>query len=317
MNCNNRPGQRAGGKHFICKVLSLALLLMSSPVSAQLFALSMHGKVQGYLFGSTHRAIYGVPIQFKRLERAIADSRFVVLETAEGISNELQHATLPLDQQSDVHGLAEEGVKPCIREAYDEMVQVAGARPSLNLDFRSAPFFFANRYFGFSVDRYYPAVVKSGYDQLILEFARKKKLNIASLESAQEKLEIVNSFQSRDSYAILSTLCQLRHNDAARDMFIQFNVSMGDYYTAEDTDQLARNHLALYSFLGASEDFLKKFMADRNDRMASKIEKMTKNGYRPFVAIGAAHLGGGNGIVSQLKAAGFDVRWIPANDTHQ
>ncbi len=309
---HKKPVGRVRRKHQIYSLLSFGLLLISSSVRAQLFELSIDGKTQGYLFGSTHSGLKDVPIQFRRLEHAIADSKFVVMETAEGISTELQEKSLSLDQQTNVHGLAEESVKPCIRQAYDEMVQEGAARPSQNRDFRSVPFLFAHRYLGFSVDKYLPAVDRRGYDRLILEFARKKSLPVASLESAQEKVEIIAGFRSSDSYAILSKLCQLEQNEAAREMFVQFNRDTGHYYVSEDADQLAKNHQAMYTFLGAGDDFIDKFFFDRNRKMANKIEKMTRKiVYRPFFAVGAAHLGGDTGIVKTLIVSGMGVKLIP------
>jgi len=57
---------------------------------------------------------------------------------------------------------------------------------------------------------------------------------------------------------------------------------------------------------GLAERFNKALILERNDRMAERmIPMVVEGGY--FVAVGAMHLPGDNGLLQQLAEAGFDV----------
>jgi len=56
----------------------------------------------------------------------------------------------------------------------------------------------------------------------------------------------------------------------------------------------------------AQEAFTKTMLNDRNITMANGIEKITKT-KTAFIAVGAAHLGGENGVIQLLRDKGFTV----------
>jgi uncharacterized protein YbaP (TraB family) len=77
-------------------------------------------------------------------------------------------------------------------------------------------------------------------------------------------------------------------------------------YKSQDVEKL---------YLGAVEDeksdpdFQKKLLDDRNTAWIPKIEAFVKD--KPtFIAVGAGHLGGKNGVIQLLRAKGYDVKAI-------
>lgn len=58
-------------------------------------------------------------------------------------------------------------------------------------------------------------------------------------------------------------------------------------------------------------DFQRRLIDDRNLRMAQRIDAMHAAGHRVFVAVGALHLVGPQGLPALLAARGYQVRAVP------
>ncbi len=77
----------------------------------------------------------------------------------------------------------------------------------------------------------------------------------------------------------------------------------GDAHALEE--ELARERAEGTAF---ARDVLPRLVDDRNETMARKIAAIATSGEQAFVAVGALHLVGPNGIVALLRARGFSVR---------
>jgi uncharacterized protein YbaP (TraB family) len=60
----------------------------------------------------------------------------------------------------------------------------------------------------------------------------------------------------------------------------------------------------------AMQPLLEALLDQRNREMAVRIDKQLKAGRRPFVAVGAGHLGGASGLLAQLAGKGYRLRQL-------
>ena len=149
-------------------------------------------------------------------------------------------------------------------------------------------------------------IVKMGYspelgiDRYFMQQARGRK-EVLQLESMEEQMDLLLSF-SDDDLMLKHTLISL---DKLPKMIFDLINSWknGDEKLLEKimlTDQ--KNEYPEFNGL------LKRLIEDRNVTMTVKIQNMLNESKDYFVVVGAGHLVGEKGIVSQLKRNGFSVQ---------
>ncbi len=127
---------------------------------------------------------------------------------------------------------------------------------------------------------------------------------VVGLETVVEQMESMNSV---DSAPLLRTvLQQLEADDKLNDMF----ATMTDMYLDGDVGMFMP---LSYHVLGTTEaedagyaDFMKKMIVDRNIRMAERAAPLLKTG-NAFIAVGALHLIGEQGLVELFRKQGYTV----------
>ncbi len=134
------------------------------------------------------------------------------------------------------------------------------------------------------------------YEQELTEMAKKEKKEIVGLETIQEQMEIVSSIPVEDQMDDLkaSTASMLR----------DYNEMLEAYVTQNLTE--------LEKVSTDSEGFDKmeaKLLTERNDRWVKAIQEVLAK-QSTFFAVGAMHLVGENGLIEQLKAAGYTVEAV-------
>jgi uncharacterized protein YbaP (TraB family) len=147
-----------------------------------------------------------------------------------------------------------------------------------------------------------------GLDVHFADRATKDSKKIIALESAASQFAMMNSLSAELQQELLDvTLRELENNEVPA--LIQTMVSS---WTTSDLGQLER-------VLGAEEkklskdrasEFHDKFLTRRNQAMAEKIAAMLRDKPEVFVAVGAAHLLGEDGIVALLRKKGYQVRQL-------
>jgi uncharacterized protein YbaP (TraB family) len=83
---------------------------------------------------------------------------------------------------------------------------------------------------------------------------------------------------------------------------------MKEAYLAGDLDRLHAMAQSMYAGQDPrlAKQFEQQFIEDRNKRMASRVVRHVKQG-EAFIAVGALHLSGDNGILRLLEARGYKV----------
>lgn len=121
------------------------------------------------------------------------------------------------------------------------------------------------------------------------------EIPILGLETIQEQMDILNSIPlHRQSEMLMMTI---REWDSSADDFNK----LVDFYVAQELD-------SLYYLMHEQFDDMMEFSPDlldkRNERWIPIIEKMAAE-TRTFVAVGAGHLPGENGVLQLLRNKGY------------
>ena len=139
-----------------------------------------------------------------------------------------------------------------------------------------------------------------GVDEFITKRARANGKRTFGLESAAEHYAVFSGLTDRQSEALLLLT------------FIpQANARGSDYIMSAwrrgDVETLARSTRDAYRDFPA---FGERILGARNRRWAPKLESYLKSGQTYFVVVGAAHLGGGDGLLALLRARGCKVEQV-------
>ncbi|MCD0464561.1 TraB/GumN family protein [Flavobacterium sp. ENC] len=131
------------------------------------------------------------------------------------------------------------------------------------------------------------------YEMEFIESAKKKNLKISGLETVKSQFE---SFGN--AYADDEMIAMLEESDVEETKLLVAN------YKKENLEELYKT--------STSENIMnakaKKYMLDeRNHNWAALLPEMMKKG-NLFVAVGAAHLAGEEGIINLLRKAGYTVK---------
>jgi uncharacterized protein YbaP (TraB family) len=135
-----------------------------------------------------------------------------------------------------------------------------------------------------------------GLDKHFLNEAREQKKPIETLESVGAQLKLFISLpQELEDELLLSSLVDTEKSNELLDAVIKAWQS-GDAETLQAlTDRTVKDYPQL-------KTIMKKLVDDRNDAMTAKIEQLLATPKTYFIAVGAGHLIGDRGIVSQLRA---------------
>jgi uncharacterized protein YbaP (TraB family) len=140
-----------------------------------------------------------------------------------------------------------------------------------------------------------------GVDEFITQRARANNKPIVGLESAAEHASVFSGLNDRQSEALL-----LVQFIPAGESFSGGNKMMGAWRRG-DIDWLARSTHAAYADFPAFGD---RLLGQRNRRWVPKLEAYMKSGQTYFVVVGAAHLGGSDGLIALLRARNCKVEQL-------
>jgi uncharacterized protein YbaP (TraB family) len=128
----------------------------------------------------------------------------------------------------------------------------------------------------------------------------------AGLETAAEQIAVFNALSLNDQLDLLrATLDQVeampRMHDRLLATYLQNDLRAIETLARELTPDDAA---------GAGRRFMRRLNEERNGRMLARMLPHLDAG-GAFVAVGALHLAGAEGLVAQLRARGFDLRPMP------
>lgn len=139
-----------------------------------------------------------------------------------------------------------------------------------------------------------------GYDKALMKEAVAKKKPVTGLETAEMQIAFLDTKsveqQAKELYAMA-----LDPQRAVADL-----KKMTEVYKLQDAEKLLA---ASSSQMEADPTFVTKLLDERNAAWITKLDKAVKS--KPtFIAVGAAHLGGNNGVISLMRANGYSFKAI-------
>lgn len=148
----------------------------------------------------------------------------------------------------------------------------------------------------------------NGLDIHFADRAAKDGKKILALESAASQFAMMNSLSEQVQRELLEiTLQEMEGNEIPP--LIETMVSAwrtSDVGRLESVLAVEERKLSR----AAASEFHEKFLTRRNEDMTRKIEAMLRDRQTVFVAVGAAHLLGKDGIVALLKQKGYRLRQL-------
>lgn len=150
----------------------------------------------------------------------------------------------------------------------------------------------------------YPPDSGDPLDLVLLSLAKQNGASVAGLESLQEQAQIFSQLNMDEQVKLLTdTVC---HYDVVEEDFS----AMKSFYLKRDLAGLynyAQRHTM--SNEPVYKKLMQKLINDRNTIMAERMQPMLKQG-KSFIAIGAMHLAGEDGVLALLEKQGYSVSAI-------
>jgi uncharacterized protein len=139
-----------------------------------------------------------------------------------------------------------------------------------------------------------------GVDEFITRRARANGKQIVGLESGPEHFSVFSGLNDKQSEALLLVQFIPAGNTGGGDQLMSA-------WRRGDVETLARITHAAYADFPAFGD---RLLGARNRRWAPKLEAYLKTGQTYFVVVGAAHLGGSDGLLALMRARNCRVEQL-------
>ncbi|RBA24950.1 TraB/GumN family protein [Herminiimonas fonticola] len=271
----------------------------TAPNRGVLYRVSHRGNTS-YLFGTVHvgqAAFYPLEPQ---VTRALSTADTLVLEADIRDTAMLQQAVMRHGIYPDGQTIAQY-LSAGSLEKLKLALQVAGI-PFENVA-RMKPWMVTNLLIVQEMARAgYPT--EQGIELYFLSVAQKENKAVQQLETADYQLSLFNGLSDAQQEEYLQeNLAQLADGSAIRK-----GLSLITAWQHADNQALEAALIEMQNEVSTSAKFLQRVLLDeRNPNMANKIEALLKTDKRTFVAVGALHLIGAQGVPALLQQRGYKV----------
>jgi hypothetical protein len=140
--------------------------------------------------------------------------------------------------------------------------------------------------------------VAEGVDKHFFQRAVKDKKTIGWFETPEQQLAIIDGFDNEDPNALINyTLDEMKNVDA-------IVTGLHNSWRSGDMETLSELGLAGFDNYAQVYDLL---IVDRNNKWLKQIEAMFDDQGTEFILVGALHLPGKDGVLTQLERKGYSV----------
>ena len=260
------------------------------PPSPALWEVTSPDGRQGWLFGTAHVLPRGATWRTELFDRALAESGEILVEIDLRMDNAERAAILGRMSQSPGLPAIDERIAPGMADALARMIARHGLSPH---DFARTETWAVALVLSNAAT---PADFVPGADRYIIGQAGDRP--VVELEGLEAQLGIFDRLPEARQAELLEAIVSEAGSDEDQRRAIVEMWRTGDAQAlAESTD--AR--------LNASPELRQVLLAQRNHAWLEPIEAALARGKRPFVAVGAAHMTGTDGIVALLEAKGYRI----------
>jgi uncharacterized protein YbaP (TraB family) len=138
------------------------------------------------------------------------------------------------------------------------------------------------------------------YELRLEMIAKKNGLQIAGLETVEEQMAIFDKIPNSEQAEMIMATVRGQNSETETNRLIEL-------YLAQDIDALAKT--ITESEGSGFSNFEEDFLTARNKRWIPLIQKAIRKN-TCFIAVGAGHLGGPEGVIQLLREAGYTVEPI-------
>ena len=253
------------------------------------------GGEAGYLFGTVHALPDGLAWKTPAIDKAIADSGMLVLEIIDPADEGAAREAFVRLGTTPGQPLLEQRVDPAQREALKAAMAKTRLQPA---QFATLEDWAAALTLSFALeakDGYDP---ENGADRALLAAAGKRP--VIGLETLEGQLGLFDALPAREQRSLLGAVVAEAASDVSGKRLVKA-WAQGDVATLD-----REAHAGMLGDPRLREALL----VSRNRNWAEQIEALLKARKRPFVAVGAAHVAGIDGLPEMLAAKGFTVKRV-------
>jgi uncharacterized protein YbaP (TraB family) len=250
---------------------------------------------EAWLFGTIHAAPAPIAWKTTKVADALGRSSAIMVEVA-NLADEASVAGA-FTALSRTEGLPpiEQRIAPQQREALAELLAERKLEAKDLQDFET---------WAVALTLAQPAEDKeahNGIDRAVLADAAARK-PVIELEGASRQLGIFDALPEADQRDLLRAVV----TDAGA-----LDGENEDLAASWRRGDMARIEAETRTGILADPGLRKALFTDRNLRWSARIVSEMNQGRRPFVAVGAAHMVGPEGLVARLQGAGYSVTRVP------
>lgn len=248
-----------------------------------------HGE-RGWLLGTIHALARPAAWQSPAIDRALANADVIAVEIANLDDNAaMAGAYARLSTSAGLPPLFAR-IDPALRKPLRSLIERSGRSEAdfAGMETWAAALTLARAGAG-SLDS------ANGIDRAVLRRAKGKP--VVELEGAERQLGLFDALPEREQRDLLDTVVRDDGRDPGEAGLAEAWRN-GDFATIEA--ETRRGMLA-------DPELREALFTGRNRAWTTRIAGMLQQGQRPFVAVGAAHMAGDEGLPAMLRARGFRV----------
>ena len=250
---------------------------------------------RGWVFGTMHALPDGVGWRTPAIDRALAQSDSVVLEIVDPADESAARAAFEHLGSTPGQPPLADRVRPDLRDELRAALARTRLQPG---QFTGLEDWAAALTLSFALEADKGFVPDNGADRALLAAAGKRP--VSGLETLEGQLGLFDALAPREQRALLEAVIA-ESADAGADKRLLAA------WAAGDTAALDRE---AHSGLLADPRLRAALLVERNRAWAAQIARRLRAGTRPFVAVGAAHVAGIEGVPAMLAAQGFEVKRV-------
>ena len=285
-------------RRFILSALIALAACKAAPVEQNhpaLWEVTGPGGAKGYLFGTVHALPDGLAWQTPAIDNAVRDSGTLVLEIIDpSDENAAREAFVRLGTTPGQPPL-EQRVDPAQREALKAAMGKTRLQPA---QFAALEDWAAALTLSFALEARDGYDADNGADRALQATAGKRP--VVGLETLEGQLGLFDTLSAREQRSLLNAVIAESAGKVSGKRLVKA-------WAEGDMATLDRE---AHAGMMADPRLREALLVARNRNWAEQIEAMLKAGRRPFVAVGAAHVAGIDGLPEMLASKGFTVKRV-------